>query len=415
MKRKRKRYSKPETVKVGNVTVPIYKRTRDKGKPTERIVFDVADFTSGVRKFRGFSDRTKAVKEAEKLARQISSGDATAAMMRNNEAASYGRAMELIRPTGASLEVVASVYAKACEILGSDAIIEAAKFYKRHGADQLERKRVSEVVTELIALREKRTKKGKPGSARYIGDLRARLARFSESFAVDISTITKADVQRWLDGLNSAPQTVKNFRTVLNTLFSYAESRGYIFKGSNPVEETETISSNGGAIEIYTSEEITKLLRAAPKEFLPFVALGAFAGLRTAEIERLEWSDVDIAGGFINIAADVAKTASRRLVPILPNLAAWLKDYADEGGRVWNGNENNLKDLRAETVKAAETAWKDNALRHSFISYRLADIQNTAQVALEAGNSAKTIFKHYRQLVKPAQGKEWFEIKPEEV
>jgi hypothetical protein len=38
--------------------------------------------------------------------------------------------------------------------------------------------------------------------------------------------------------------------------------------------------------------------------------------------------------------------------------------------------------------------WKHNALRHSFISYRVADIQNVAQVALEAGNSPGMIFGH---------------------
>jgi hypothetical protein len=40
-------------------------------------------------------------------------------------------------------------------------------------------------------------------------------------------------------------------------------------------------------------------------------------------------------------------------------------------------------------------------LRRSFISYRLAAIQNTAQVALEAGNSPQMIFRHYRELVLP--------------
>ena len=42
--------------------------------------------------------------------------------------------------------------------------------------------------------------------------------------------------------------------------------------------------------------------------------------------------------------------------------------------------------------------WKHNALRHWLISYRVADIQNVAQVALEAG-SPQMIFKHYRELV----------------
>jgi hypothetical protein len=42
--------------------------------------------------------------------------------------------------------------------------------------------------------------------------------------------------------------------------------------------------------------------------------------------------------------------------------------------------------------------WKHNALRHSFCSYRLADVKSAAEVALVAGNSPQMIFQHYREL-----------------
>ncbi|MEI6078041.1 MAG: hypothetical protein WCS94_20850, partial [Verrucomicrobiota bacterium] len=61
----------------------------------------------------------------------------------------------------------------------------------------------------------------------------------------------------------------------------------------------------------------------------------------------------------------------------------------------------------------APFAWKHNALRHSFISYRVAEVKNVAEVALEAGNSPQMIFKHYRELVRPDAAKAWFSIKPE--
>ena len=239
-----------EAVSVGNVTVKLYRRRRitANGKK-KRTIYELADFTSGVRRLRGFADHSDARKEAEKIARQLSTGDATAATMRNPEAASYGRAVELLRPTGTALEMAAGTFAKAFEILGGDTVIEAATFYARHRTDQVTRKRVPDVVAELLAMKEARKK-----STRYIGDLRARLTRFAEAFAVDISTVTTADVQRWLDGLKLAPQSARNFRTVVGTLFSFAESRGYIFKGGNPVADTENISANGGEIEIYTPE-----------------------------------------------------------------------------------------------------------------------------------------------------------------
>jgi hypothetical protein len=67
--------------------------------------------------------------------------------------------------------------------------------------------------------------------------------------------------------------------------------------------------------------------------------------------------------------------------------------------------------------RAADTAkikWKQNALRHSFISYRLAEIQDVNRVALEAGNSSQMIFRHYRELATPQQARTWFAITPEQ-
>jgi integrase len=409
------RYWKPdkgekfETVTQGNAAVKIYRRTRGKGK-AKRVIFEVVDHTGGpgARRLRGFGDHARAYAEAERIARQLSTGAAAAASLTNSDAASYGRALELLAPTGVSLEAATSDYARAFELVGN-AIVEAAKFYSTRRPDLLARRTVAEAVAELLAIKEARGK-----SSRYLADLRERLARFADAFAVDVGTVTTGDVQRFLDGLKLAPQTVKNFRRVLYTLFSFAEARGYIFKGGNPVADTEKVDTNGGgAIEIFTPAELTALLTAAPKAFVPVLAIGAFAGLRTAEIERLEWCDVDLAGGFVHVSAGQAKTRSRRLVPVLPNLAQWLAPYSRQKGKVWKGPAKGLQEARAETVRAAGTPWKHNALRHSFISYRLAEIQNAGQVALEAGNSPAMVFRHYRELVKPEAARAWFAVAPE--
>lgn len=336
--------SKPEIIKVGNIVVRLYKRERQTANGNSRIVFEVADHTSGQRRFRGFSDHAAARAEALKIARQLASGETTAATMSNAAAASYGRAVELLRPTGAALEVAAAAYAKSFQLLGSDAVIEAATFYARHRAWQVQKRKLADVIVEFVASREARGK-----SAAYVNDIRQRLARFAKSTGADISTIyqpeaenqpdnrnrgadisalTTADVQRWLDGLKLSPQSAKNFRTVLHTLFAFAESRGYVFKGGNPVADTEAVEVKSGDVEIFTPDEIAKLLAAAPEDFQPFLAIAAFAGLRTAEILRLEWKDIDFEGGFVTVSSDKAKTASRRLVPISANLAAWLKTHA---------------------------------------------------------------------------------------
>lgn len=159
---------------------------------------------------------------------------------------------------------------------------------------------------------------------------------------------------------------------------------------------------------------------------IPFLAIGAFAGLRSAEIERLDWHDVRFDSGFIVVEKGKAKTAARRVVPVTENLKAWLKPYAKSRGEVWGHGQTYLYHvLRATTaatgieadlekrIEALEPVqWKQNALRHSYISYRVADIQDVNKVALEAGNSSAMIFSNYRELVAPQDAKKWFAVKP---
>ena len=116
-----------------------------------------------------------------------------------------------------------------------------------------------------------------------------------------------------------------------------------------------------------------------------------------------------------------AKTSSRRLVPITPNLREWLLAHRQPQGPV-TPCANMSKQLMwlAENVHQhgqRETppgsfAWKHNALRHSFISYRVADIQNVAQVAMEAGTSPRMVFSNYRELVRPPDAKRWISLVP---
>jgi integrase len=133
--------------------------------------------------------------------------------------------------------------------------------------------------------------------------------------------------------------------------------------------------------------------------------------LRRAEIERLIWSEVDFDAGVIEVKASKAKTASRRLVTIQSNLREWLAPYRTCIGRVCPVNlQRKINEDRERAELRAE--WPQNALRHSFGSYHLAQFNDAAKLALEMGNSPATIFRHYRQLVKPKQAERYWKIAP---
>lgn len=395
----------PRSVQVGGTCVKVYRRQRCDGA----FSYELADYSSGARRLRSFADPEKAIAEAIRIARLIASGNSVAARITGRDAASFGRAVELLRECGDPLELACARYAAAARALGDGGRLEqAVKFFLDRNPDNLPRKTVAEVVTELVALKEARAK-----SPRYVRDLRTRLSKFAAAFRVDLATITTAQIQTWLDSQKAAPQTLANHRRVIGTLFNFAEARGYILKGQNPVDGTEAIRTrNGNAVSIYTPEELARLLGAAKPDFLPMLALSAFAGIRSAELARLDWRDVDIDGGFVTVEARKAKTKARRLVPICDALRQWLAPYAHKKGPVWPRGDIGLRRDRAACTKAAGVPWKQNALRHSYISYRLAQVQDAARVALEAGNSPQVIFANYRELVRPDAAVAWFAVMP---
>ncbi|MBL9137555.1 MAG: tyrosine-type recombinase/integrase [Verrucomicrobiales bacterium] len=400
----------PMVVKVGAVSVKIY-RSIDRGRYTK---FTVPDYSTGKRRLRQFADLAEAKSEAERLANLLSRGESAAASLGANERASYGRAIELLSPTGDSLELACARYGAAVQILGQGDLLEvAAKDYARRHPATREHRPTKSVRDALIASR-----KGLGASPRYLDDLESRLDRFCETFgAVPIATIGTSDVQRWLDGLGLSPQSIVNYRRVLVTLFEYAEARGSIGRGDNPALQCETPKVRRGEVEIFTPDELRRLLEASAPAFRPCLAIGALAGLRSAEIERLDWDSIDLERRYIKVAAGKAKTRSRRLVPVCASLADWLGQHKDRKGPLWDGGHDTFYAAQKSTVKAAREAghgeirWKANGLRHSYASYRLAATSDAAKVAHEMGNSPAIVHAHYAELVTPAEAEEWFNVR----
>ena len=365
----------------------------------------VANYSGPKRKFDSYRTPEDALAAARKLARQLNSRDAVAAGMTNSQAIDYAAATQALAPFGLSLASVATTVA-GCLLLVGDlpTLHAAAKFYAQRNR-QVTQKAVKAVVEELIAVKTARN-----ASERYVEDLKSRLNRFADSFAKDAGNVSTADIQAWLDSQKLGPQNYANFRRVIHLLFEFAVARGYAI--DNPASKVETIKIGDGEIEIFTPAEIKKLLTHASEDFLPCLAIGAFAGMRSAEIERLEWADIHFADKCIIVGAGKAKSASRRVVPISDNLSAWLAGYSERKGLVWKGDHESFYDEQQTAAKLAGVKWKSNALRHSYASYRAAQIGDAGRVAAELGNSAAIVHRHYRELVKSADAEKWFSIVP---
>ena len=102
------------------------------------------------------------------------------------------------------------------------------------------------------------------------------------------------------------------------------------------------------------------------------------------------------------------------MVPLTDNLKAWLAPWRTATGRIITrkGVSGSLCELGLKAK--IEGGWKKNALRHSYISYRVALTGDVARTALESGNSPKMIFRHYREVVDEEAANAWFAITPPE-
>lgn len=411
----------PMEIQSGSVIVRIYK-VENKGRPS----FTVSYFADGKRKLKMFAGFDDAHAEAKSKADSLSRGELDVLHLVNAECFAYVHAAEAVRPTGLPLELAAKEYAEAWKVLGGKAsVIEAAKEFAQRHLHTLPDKMLPAAVKDML---DAKTRDG--ASNAYMKVLRFYLNRLADTFHCQVRSVTTSSLADFLRGLDVSPRSKNNARQTLGAFFKYCKERGWLPKDHDGISLVPKFKETAGAIEIFTPQEISHLLTHSRPEMVPFLAIGAFAGLRSAEIERLDWSEVHLADRFIEVKAAKAKTASRRIVPITENLAKWLAPHMETEGKpvpFVNVNkqigwlvEDTTAGLKAAAkkeqkdpgkVKAAK--WKKNALRHSFISYRVADIQNVAQVALEAGNSQQMIFQHYRELVRPADAKKWFGIEPD--
>jgi integrase len=291
-------------------------------------------------------------------------------------------------------------------------IRDAVNFYLPHLKATKRTCTAVELVDELLKVKE-----ADGASERYLSDLRSRLTQFSDNFdGKPVAEITSAQVDEWLRSLCNretgkplAATTRNNFRRVLIVAFNFGDERGYC--AGNPVKKSAKAKEIESAVGILTVDQTARLLENATPEIVPYVTIGAFAGLRRAELERLDWSEVDLKQRLIEVVARKAKSARHRFVRIQPNLFKWLQPYVTSSGNVTPSGYRGLLGAAREAAKIHD--WPGNALRHSFASYHLAHFKNTAALALELGHTnSDLVFQHYRQLVRPRDAKRYWSISP---
>jgi integrase len=385
-------------------------------RPTlkDGTTYFVLDYRAkGKRKLVWRSTMAEARTAANDAIDKITEGQAEVLNLTSTDAHVYIRARDAL--VGLEMDSAAKEYAEAHRLLaGRATVLEVCRDWLKRNAVALPKITVADAVAEFnrhcIA-------DGK--SALRKREIFSVLKRFAAAFNLEVLALEPKLIADYLTAMPLSERTKRNHRDIISYFNSWLVLRGYLAKGTDWMDGVQNYSARKlGEIEIYTTDEMQRLIAAADERILPLIVIGGFAGLRHAEIARLDWQDIDLADGFIEVKAQNAKTKTRRIVPVKDNLKQFLLPLAKKSGPVITLANTTAPLLKtaadtgdaAKEIKALE--WKHNALRHTYISARVAECADVPRVADEAGNSPQIIRTNYLKRLRPAAAAEWFAIAP---
>ncbi len=331
------------------------------------------------------------LKEADELTREVSEAlrEKVNGAMTLDERQAYNLSRDLVEPYGYT-------------------VLQAVREWERTKAPY-RGKKTSEVIAELVA-----AKRREQLSVPYVNRLEDDLKSFAAVVPEEIENVHAPHIKEFLNGCKVGPRRWNNLRDQIVTLFRFARSERYLPKDrTTEAEDVTKMKVARKTVAMFAPEELELIIENTRTVWLPWVLISAFAGIRTFEVLRMDWSSVRWIQKLIDLPPEVTKVNERRIIPMCDTLLRKLAPWRDARGPVCEDKvpQREIEQILAK-VKAVrpDFHWKHNALRHAYGSYRTALTQNVPQVALEMGNSVGMVKRHYLEAKTFEEGLRWFQI-----
>ena len=374
---------RPLVHKVGAVSVPIYHY----GDGRWAIVY--RETRGGKRKTVSCRSEADARKQANTICLQIARGQLSADRLSIEQRMQAVEAGRLLAPLGLSLDGVAREVAAAHELTGGAGVAEMARFWARHHHSATTSRTPALVLEEMMA-----AKKSQDLDDEYQRITRLRLVKFAAAFPRPIAEIDAKQIRAYLGDLSGNAVTRNKTLASIVMLFRFA-------RGAKDLPHDRTVEAElvGRVKEskkpprVYTALELSRWLEVVRPEWLPWLVLGSFAGIRSEEIGKMDWSDIQWITNEIFVRPEVSKTGEGRYVPMQPNLVQWLLPHRKGTGSFFpeEGQPRNETQRMAAILKQP---WKRNAPRHSYGSHRLGIIRDLAKLTVGSNPTAGANAQH---------------------
>ena len=224
--------------------------------------------------------------------------------------------------------------------------------------------------------------------------IRIVLNRLVAKFGKDaIDAVGHRELDAWLRSLSEtlSPVYVHNHWRITRRFFNFCQDYLELIP-RNPMKRLQEPRLEHVDPKILMPNEMRVCLEHAHGErrLTAYLALGGFAGLRTAEILRQQWGDIDWEHGEIYVRQPKRVRGWRpRHVEIVPALRRHLEPAALKAGKILPGGMRTLFNLRRQMMdKLGWKSWPSNCLRHSFRTYFSAHFQDVSKTQLAMGHAA---------------------------
>jgi site-specific recombinase XerD len=249
----------------------------------------------------------------------------------------------------------------------------------------------------------------KGGTPKRVQELKNTRNLFEDRSNLMVSDLSPAKIESARNGLTAGSRN--GHISKLSAVLSWGKRKGYL--KASPIESVDRHTTGSHEIVTASVETVRALFMDAlanEREMIPFLVFSFFCGIRPGgEMSRLDWSNVN--GVEVVLKKSQTKTATKRAIPLCEAAQAWLKLYVELGGiregKVVKCTARELELRRRKNWKAVGyDAILQDAARHSFCSYYLAEVGDLTKALLASGHTRPQVFwQHYYAHATPEEAR----------
>lgn len=229
---------------------------------------------------------------------------------------------------------------------------------------------------------------------------------FPAAFSGIVADIQPAALRKWIKARSANSNTQSMYYRYARMFFGYLKANRLL--DDDPMDGVPAPKTKPSR-NILTPDQIKALLDLELPDYVrAYLLLGGFAGLRTEEMERMDWASVNAKTGQIHVPPGVMKDSGgydQRIVDFtepLKRRRAWL---AKKSGPIIPMASETFHTHKRRACAPVLASWPDNCLRHSFATYHLARAKNAGLTAYQMGHTSSAMVQ--RVYAVPAALADW--------